>query len=345
MRKLASIQRIKEINPIEGADRIEVATVNGWDVVVKKDLYEEGEKVVYCEIDSFLPIEPEFEFLRKSSYKKLTNDQEGFRLKSIRMRGQISQGLVIPIEDANKIVKRNGARTDLNLENIGTDVSNLLGIVKYEPPIPAQLSGKMKGYFPSFIRKTDQERIQNLTEDYEELKHDTYFVTEKLDGSSVTFYYVDGEFGVCSRNIELLETEDNSYWRACRNLDIEEKLSSYCEYENKNIALQGELIGNGIQKNPYGLKDIDVRFFSVYDIDGASYWSMEDVEELIITILELEMVPVLRLQYILPNDPKELLQMAEGISILNDTEREGLVFVSNQNPNVSFKAISNKFLL
>lgn len=155
-RKLATIQKIREIRPIEGADAIELAIINNWQVVVAKDVgHKVGDFVVYCEIDSFLPIREEFEFLRKSSFKKM-GVQEGFRLKTIKLRGQISQGLVLPISVLE------GSDDAIVIEE-GVDVSEVLGIVKYDPPIPAQLAGKVKGHFPSFIRKTDEERC--LSED------------------------------------------------------------------------------------------------------------------------------------------------------------------------------------
>ena len=188
-RKLASVQIVRDILPIEGADAIEVVVINSWKVVVKKDEFKVGDKVTYFEIDSFLPIKEEFEFLRKSSYKKM-GALEGFRLKTIRLRGQVSQGLV---------TSYNGDADE------GTDLTEELGVVKFEPPIPAELSGIAKGNFPSFLIKTDEERIQNLTKEYSEYKTLIFYEAEKLEGCSVTFYVKDGIFGVCSRNIDLLE--------------------------------------------------------------------------------------------------------------------------------------------
>lgn len=155
-RKLASIRKVENVIPIEGADMIEVSVVGGWKVVTKKGEFKPGDLAIYCEVDSFLPIKEEFEFLRKSSYKKM-GEQEGFRLKTIRLRGQLSQGLLLP-----------ASQEVLSLYKEGDDVTELLGIVKYEPPIPAELAGKVKGMFPSFLRKTDEERIQNLTTEYSE---------------------------------------------------------------------------------------------------------------------------------------------------------------------------------
>lgn len=340
-RKLATIQKIKDLQPIEGADKIELATVNGWKVVVAKDSkYEIGEVVVYCEIDSFLPIKPEFEFLRKTSFKKM-GDREGFCLKTIRMRGQISQGLIIPITAIKDF--------DPNTHEIGQDVSEELGIVKYEPPIPAQLQGKMKGNFPTFIPKTDEERVQNL--DWEEiLKHD-YIVTEKLDGSSCTIYLHNDEFGVCSRNIELTETPDNTYWKVVRELKIEERMRAI---GLENVALQGELIGEGIQRNQYKLKGQTIRFFTMFDIDSQDrkdYWTLHrclrEMNKHFPNVPALETVPCI--YYVgdltIPHIREELLMIAEDRSRLAVTEREGLVFRSVDDPKFSFKVISNKFLV
>lgn len=337
-RKLATVRRIKEILPIEGADRIELAVVDGWKVVVAKDVqHKVGDLVIYCEIDSFLPIREEFEFLRKSSYKKM-GDQEGFRLRTAKMKGQISQGLILPISVLNP------PDTNIYVQPFeGLDVTEMLDIVKYEPPIPANLAGKVKGLFPSFLIKTDEERVQNIAVEYSALcfqsKHQ-FYVTEKLDGSSATFYINNGEFGVCSRNLELLETENNSFWKVARELKLEENLRAL----EKNICLQGELIGEGIQGNPYGIKGQTIRFFSVYQIDSRTRLGIKDLED-ICFMIGLQTVPILESNFLLPNTIEEMLQYAEGKSALNPkTEREGVV-VRSLDGTISFKAISNKFLL
>jgi RNA ligase (TIGR02306 family) len=345
MRKLATIKTIDKLEPIENADKIELATIGGWKVVVAKDVgHQEGNKVVYCEIDSFLPIEPEFEFLRKSSYKKLIDGTEGFRLKTIRLRNQISQGLIIPLEDAVNVMKRKNGEVYYEMLELNKDVSDLLGITKYEPPIPANLSGTVKGNFPSFIQKTDEERIQNLTKEYEQWKSEdhNFYVTEKLDGSSATFYIKDGEFGVCSRNLDLKETEDNTYWKVARELNIEERLRGL----NRNISIQGELIGEGIQKNPYKIKGHTVRFFNVFDIDKFERVGYGEFNDIIVEKLELQTVPILVVPgFELPETISDLLKLSEKKSAMNDkTEREGIVIRSYDN-TISFKVISNKFLL
>lgn len=336
MRKLATIRKINKITPIIGADAIETATVDGWNVVVKKGEFEVGDLVVYFEIDSFLPICEEFEFLRKSSYKKMGED-EGFRLKTIKLRGQVSQGLIIPIPENCTGMQE------------GTDVTEILGVKKYEPPIPAQLEGKVKGGFPSFIVKTDEERVQNMEKDWEtKIRGKSFFVSEKLDGTSFTAYVNGENFGVCSRNLELdLGGEnENSYIKTAKALDLENKMKSI----GFNFAIQGELIGEGIQKNPYNLKGQHLYVFNVFDIDKYEYVSKQEMVGLC-SKMGLNIVPTISTIYTIPNveyqeGVRHLLDYAVGKSLLNKkTEREGLVWVSNEHPRVSFKTISNKFLL
>jgi RNA ligase (TIGR02306 family) len=331
-RKLASIKTITNIRPIEGADKIELASVGGWNVVVAKDVgHKVGDLVVYCEIDSFLPIREEFEFLRKNSYRKML-DREGFRLKTITMLNQVSQGLILPLH----ILPFGETYHD------GQDVTEILGIVKWEPPIPAELQGEVKGDFPAFIFKTDEERVQNLENELPSIRNSgkTFYATEKLEGTSSTFYIRDGEFGICSRNLEFLETEKNTFWRVAREIDLERKMGSF----QKNFALQGELIGEGIQGNPYKIKGQTVRFFNAFDIDTSKHLDLERFKW-VISYLGLETVPILDENFIIPETISELLDIADGKSQLNsDMWREGIVIRSHDR-KISFKVISNKYLL
>lgn len=334
MRKLASIQKIESIHPIPEADNIEAATVNGWTVVVKKGEFSPNDYCVYCEVDSFLPISPKYEFLRKSSYKKM-GDIEGFRLKTVKLRGVISQGLILP---TSVLSTTNYVYNDMPC--VGDDVTELLGIVKYEPPIPAELAGVVKGPFPSFIPRTDEERIQNLTKEFEELRRESYYVTEKLDGTSATFYYNNGEFGVCSRNWELEEAATNTYWKIANELRLKDRLAEL----DRNIAIQGEIIGEGIQGNKYKIKGHKFYLFNVYSITHATKVSLP-LMHMVRDALELESVPLLTVEFILPKTIAEVLAYAEGKSQLNaQIEREGVVIRSTDS-KISFKAISNKFLL
>lgn len=327
MRKLATIRKVDAVLEHSNADRLAIYVVDGWKVIDGKDRYQRGDIVIYCEIDSFLPIQDEFEFLRKSSFKRM-GEQEGFRLKTIRLRGELSQGLLLPLS----VLPKNFKWTVL-----GEDVTELLRIVKYERPIPANLAGVAKADFPSFIPKTDEERIQNLS--YDELKQYSYIVTEKLDGSSWTAYFNDGQIGVCSRNLELLEDENNSLWRMVREYDLESKLPSL----GRNIALQGELIGGKIQGNPYRLNKFDVRIFKVWDIDHRKYLPIDEMIELSAS-LGLETVPILTKGFRLPETVDEALLFADDKSTLFDTHREGVVLYAETNADIHFKIISNNFL-
>ncbi len=194
MRKLATIRTVHEIKSIDGADLIELAVVDGWKCVTKKGEFAVGDSVIYCEIDSLLPVREDFEFLRKSSFKKM-DDREGFRLRTVKLRGQISQGLLINPAILGRPF------------TIGEDVTVELGIVKYEAPIPACLGGEVIGPFPSFVSKTDEERIQNLLDEYDSYRGKSFYVSEKIDGTSFTAFYSNGEFGVCGSNWQFAETE------------------------------------------------------------------------------------------------------------------------------------------
>ena len=330
MRKLASIRKIGNLQPIKDADRIELAIVDGWKVVVNKGVHTIGEMIVYFEIDSMLPIQEEFEFLRKSSYKKMSDGTEGFRLKTIRLRGQISQGLVVPtsvLPTGVPIIE-------------GQDVTKILGVVKYDPPIPPELAGIVIGQFPSFIRKSDEERIQNFVDEYSEMKKFRYFASEKLDGTSCTMYF-NQKFGICSRNLELAEGE-GTQWRLARDSGI---ISNMKEL-GRNLALQGEIIGEGIQKNIYKLRGQEFRLFNIFDIDNYEYLSKYEMLE-IAEQFGLKFVPTIFESIELPETIDEILKLAEGKSVLNpQAEREGLVWVSIDSPKrISFKTISNSFLL
>ena len=372
MRKMATIRRIDELNPIEGADKIEVATVGGWKVVCQRGLYNVGDLAVYCEIDSFIPstIAP---FLTKDGhYPKTYEGVEGERLRTIKLRGQISQGLLMPLFEEKISVNYENRTTERQpylaekfatyqnvdnrpypvwIENItgigwyheeweGLDVSEVLGIVKFEPPVSAQLAGVAKGNFPSQIPKTDQERVQNLKKEIAGSVGKVFEVTEKLDGSSMTVYMIDGVFGVCSRNLDLKESEGNTFWRVARELNLENKMRILGD----NFAIQGELIGEGIQKNPYGIKGQDFYVFDMYDIKLGEYLKPEDCR-INAEQLDLKHCPIIIDYGSVNHTIDELLELAEGKSELNvKTEREGLVFKASDG-SFSFKVISNRFLM
>ena len=345
MRKLAAIRKIDNIKPIEGADAIECAVVGGWTIVVKKGEYQPGDMAVYCEIDSWIPTELA-PFLSKGQTPRVYEGVAGERLRTIKLRGQLSQGLLLPLTTTY-----NGKQICvLGLEG-GEDVTEILGIQKYEAPVPAQLAGEVRGVFPSVVPKTDQERCQNLVAEIAAATESElqFEITEKLEGSSCTMFLdMDGDFHVCSRNLDLKRNEDNSLWRAAIKYNVEQKMR---EADLLGFAIQGELVGPGIQGNIYKLKDIDFFVFDVYDVRGGAYLTPSERRELV-KKLELNHVPVLASKATLYDtlgivDISQLIKFANGRSVLGTIDgplREGIVF-KQVDGGMTFKVISNNYLL
>ena len=371
MRKLAHIEKIIDIQPIPNADKIEVATVLGWKVVSKKDEFKVGDKIIYIEIDSRVPKdEPYFSFLAERNYK----------VKSIKLRKQVSQGLIVPIS----------LLPDGDYQE-GDDVTDILKITKIEedykqPPVNKELQlkqrhkklynkkwfkymmkyawfrklafkfllpKKRKTGWPSWITKTDEERVQNMPWILENKSQ--FFCTEKLDGTSSTFSLkkegMKWKFYVCSRNVVqdtpgkkcYYEDLGNVYWEMAKKYDIENKLrAAVKEYNVKDyITLQGEIIGEGIQKNKYELKGRDLYLFNLI-VDDVKYNPVQ-VAAFALSY-DMKAVPILETEFVLPDTVDELMEFATGNSTLHNTLREGIVFRSHD-MNTSFKCVSNKFLL
>ena len=353
-RKMASVQKIVDLKHIEGADKIEVATVLGWNVVVRKGLFKVGDLVIYCEPDSLIPFTPWSEFLFK-------NGRTGnFRLKTIRLRGQISQGLVLPLTVFGGTIQDYYFKTSKGTYDIyslygsfseGDDVSERLNITKYEPEMPANLRGICKSTFPQWIPKTDETRIQSIPDILQRQRGAWVYVTEKVDGCSMTVYYKDNEFGVCSRNMDLKETDDNQYWKTARDLKLKERLEAFYKGQRRQIALQGELCGPGIQGNKYNLTEHKFLIFNVYDIDKNKYANFEEFI-IIVGALGLEPVPF-DCKFVLAFDSVDaIVKFSKGNSNLNkDVMREGIVIRpvrEEQDEKIgrfSFKVINPEFLI
>lgn len=350
MRKLATIRKIDKLLPIEGADLIVTAVIDGWTVVVKKNEFEVGELCVYFEIDSFLPDgNPAWQHLVEK-HPRMFEGQRGHRLKTVRLRGQVSQGFLAPLS----VLGPPENIFTIGENCIGADVSEQLNIKKFELPIPAELAGKVGGNFPGFIPKTDEERCQNIGDDIFVFNANSkYEITMKMDGTSFTGFAKDGVPGVCGRNWELKIDEDNATNSLVR-MYVDSRLQDVLLAFGKNIAIQGELMGPGIQGNRENLKTHKLFVFNMYDIDAKRY--LEPLErhnvlnELWVMGLNRDMVehaPVLSTGATMAelgiSNVQELLKFAEGPSY-NHPVREGLVF-KRVDGAFSFKAISNLFLL
>lgn len=335
MRKLATIREIEDITPIEGADRIDLAHIGGWRVIVRKGEYSIGDVAIYCEVDSWIPSELA-PFLFKGEPKQY-KDVYGGRLRTIRLRGQVSQGLLLPIDHlkGSPYFPEDGVSFD---DLIGVDVSDFLKIQKWEETLPSNFGGKMKGSFPCFIPKTDQERIQNLREKtISEIISGDYEISEKLEGSSITIFkdQTTGKIRVCSRNIEL-NTEDKD------SIFVKVAFEEGFESIEGHYAFQGELIGKGVQGNIYRCESHRIHVYSVYDFKNGRYLPPKEAS-LLTESFNLRYVPVLEK----PGGLKTLeqfLEFSEGRSVFSNTQREGIV-VKSECGQKSFKVINNKYLL
>lgn len=382
-RKLATIRVIDALQPIEGADLIEKAVVGGWNIVVKKNEFSVGDLCCYVEIDSFLGDgNPAWQFL-VDKQPKMFNGKKGHKLRSMKMRGVISQGFVMPLSALPQI-------TDTA---VGADVTEVLGIEKWEAQLAASLVGQAEGLFPSFIVKTDQNRFQNILGEIfgyddvvipandvrpeiirkaEAVRNQHYEITTKLDGSSMTVF-VNGTFeadengnkstvetvktGVASRNLELKVNEDNagnSFVKMFIDAKLADILTTYKTMTTQNIAVQSELMGPGIQGNQEMLNKTKLFVFDVFLIDERRYALPAErkaiMEQLYTLGLDPELVshvPVLyesvSLEELGITDTASMLKFAEGPS-LNAKSREGVVFKAVDR-QFSFKAISNAWLL
>jgi hypothetical protein len=362
-RKLASIQRIVSLSPIPNADMIEKATVLGWELVVaKKDNFKVGDLVIYCEVDSILPDRPEFEFLRDRK----------FRIKTIKLKGQVSQGICFPVSLVHK-----------TFHTEGRDVTEILGVKKYDPQAEFErkelerLTGIdknrmdkfLKRYswyrklifkptktpFPAFIRKTDEDRIQLFPNACEQWKDVLFEVTEKIDGQSATYFCIPNPkrglfrnkwiFGVCSRNFQLVREDNSSYWTIAKQENLKEKMIKWCDVENLGLIIQGEIIGCKIQGNKYRRNGYEFYLFNGESYDKGKKQSFTQQHQSgFAATMGLKTVPWLYSGQKLPYSIPLAVDSAKGKSVLADVLREGIV-VRNYSRNISFKIINPDFLL
>lgn len=334
-RKLATVRRIDDVVEIENADAIECAIIGGWNVVIKKGEFKAGDLAVYFEIDSWIPKELAPFLFEGKEFEGV----EGARLRTKKLRGVMSQGLLLPISILDT-AKNEECEHDWE---VGDDVTEVLGIKKWDKPINPQLTGLAKGNFPSFIPKTDQERVQNLTKEIEQMQGQEFEVTIKLDGSSITIYSVrneNGEWGdgVCSRNLDLEEGE-SAFWIIAKQENIHEKIRS----TGRQLAFQGEMLNTNIQGNWEKVDKLCMFVYDVYDIDAKKYL-LPDERIALCKELHIPHVPEFNNNVILNFTVQELLLLADGEGMNKGVKREGLVF-KHKHSDFSFKAISNSYLL
>lgn len=340
-RKLATIRQISDVKPIEGADRIVAYQVDGWWVVDSKDKYQVGDVVIYIEPDAFVPTTLAG-FLSKGKEPREYMGIKGEKLRTIRLKGQLSQGLLL--EFSAQLAIKLGAGSGAKFADfLGHDVTEILGIIKWEPPVNPQLAGQTKGNFPSTVIKTDAERCQNLKRqivDWSDAGIE-WEVTEKLEGTSVTFALLGDEFIVCSRNVNLKEDDTNLYWKIAREYDIEKKMR---DAGLNDYAIQGEIWGNGVQGNIY---QVQQQYLSIFTVQyKGQYLTPADRQELC-KKLSLPHSPVLHNDWKIDGKSiDEILLMADGQSVCGTIGclREGLVFKSKDGKHI-WKAVSPNYLI
>lgn len=361
MRRLATIQKIANIVPVENSDSLDCLTIQGWEVVSKRGTFKTGDLCVYFEIDSIVPDKPEFEFLRNKK----------FRIRTIKLRGQVSQGLAIPLDEC--------LPENSYCEN--QDVTDIIGVTKYDPQHDAELkmfaeqairnNNKLNKFlmkfpwyrklmfkpkklsFPNFIRKTDETRVQNLPDVFETEKDTKFEVTCKIDGCSISLFLVKNRkrflwfgkkyiFGVCSRNIHLVKPDNSHYWLIAKQFNIESTLKDLIG-DNDYVVLQGEIIGTNIQGNKYKVNQYDLYAFNLIFSKDNKTLDTVTMSEMLMPY-GIKTVPILETGFKLTTI-NELIKYSNGKSVLNpNVMREGIV-VRNRDKNISFKVISPEFLL
>jgi hypothetical protein len=381
-RKLAHIEVIESLSPIPDADKIEVAKVLGWECVVKKGEFKVGERIVYVEVDSIMPDKPEYEFLRDRK----------FRVRTIKLRGQVSQGLVLPIQSYV-----------LHHLPVGYDVTELLGITKYLSPSEREETEQQqntkhwtknykltkwlwryewfrnyirpitKKWWPEWIAKTDEERIQNLNWDefYANYKDQEVYVTEKIDYQSVTFTgkilpifkgwlgklipIKKYKFVVCSRN-KATENKNSLYWQIAKKYNIKQILK-----ENPNLTIQGEQGSTKVQSNKYGLTEPTMWVFNIIDHEENYHYNCFEIKQFC-DEYNLNAVPILyqelrvdralwrialRTLTSIGSTVQDFVEFSKGKSVLANIPREGVVIrcIVDGRKVFSFKVVNPDFLL
>jgi RNA ligase (TIGR02306 family) len=338
-RRLATIEQVTLVAPIADADAIVRARIRGWDVVVRKDEFTAGDLCVYVEVDTMLDVaDPRFAFLAPRGVRTDAAGNKGHVLKTARLRGQYSQGLALPVAAFPEL-------GPVGPDRLGEDVTAALGLRKWDPPLPAELGGVARGMRPGWIPATDEERVQNLAQIL--TGEADWVATEKIDGTSTTFWVTADDSGVCSRNLDLLDQPGNTLWKLARQLDAHARLRA--SGLGERVALQGETFGEGIQGNPLKVRGHSFAAFRLL-VDGVEVPRGEWPA----WVAELS-VPVHDLPF--PATVDEALAQVETLrsKVSPDRPVEGLVWRAADRTTVttadgerlpaSFKVISNRYLM
>ena len=343
MRKLASIQRVWKTEPIEGADRIELAHVLGWQCVVNRGQFRPMDTAVYFEIDSFLPVRPEFEFLRASSYKKTDVMGEGFRLRTMHFRGQISQGLLLPVDMFPEIPAD---------AEVGSDVSDFLGVRKWEIEERATTGGTVLGNLPYDIPHTDETRVQEEPGLIDAFAGLEYYISTKMDGSSHSIGIDEDGFHVTGHNYEYKDDGSSAFYELVKARGYRAGMEAFLAEEHlTTLTIQGEFCAPGIQRNRLRLTRPEWYVFTVRE-NGKRVGLRRMLA--VCGKLGMDHVPVEEVGTDLPSrypTVEALLERADG-EYPNGGRKEGIVIRPAEpvycpliSASLSMKVVSNKYLL
>lgn len=333
--KLASLETITEILPIEGADRIEIARVQGWQSVIKKGEYKVGDGVIFVPIDTVLPPRPWNEFLWDKN-----DPTKPIRVRTVKLRGTVSQGLIFP----RSLISAQEIWDHQDDSEEDTSIAGMLGITKYEKPVPAHLAGQVAGDFPThLVSKTDEDNLKSNIEALEELKQaDFVEATLKIDGTSATYIKeFDGTFRVCSRNLELRDTETNVHWQMARKYKIQESLVP-------GNCIQGEIAGPGIQGNPAGYAEVSLFVFSTFNLANRKPLSRSSWFNALTTINDQTIkVPIVRLfdtHEFATMTIDTLQEWVNRVTYNNNKPAEGIVFRGYKDGKIMYSQKLQKML-
>ena len=388
-RELAYVVNIDRIEPIVGSDNCEAAVVGGWRVMTRKGTFQARDKAVYFEIDSKVPETETFAFLAPKHYKVKTQKYT-FGGKGL----MISQGLLMSFEDFGwdinayevgdfltetlgvkySVVEDNKRKASVDkYKRMAQRHTKLFKTNKLVQWLYARTWGKKllflflgnkrdkkAAFWPSWVVKTDEERVQNLPQLFP--PDDTeWFVTEKVDGTSTTFTMKKGkrgkyEFYVCSRNVcfdkpekeEKLFYETNVYTEMAIKYNAEEVLKNILEThsEFEFITIQGETYGKSVQQRDYHMENVDFKAFNLifgYKDGTTKRLNPREMTEILTNTYNIPCVPILDEHFKLPNSIDEMVAYADGDSVIDGDYREGVVLRTADGVN-SFKAVSNYYL-
>lgn len=333
-RALVTLQKVTSITVHPNAHSLELAQIQGWQVVIRKDEVAVNETVVYCEVDSLLPLSASW--IPPAVRGRAGEKDEYYRVKSVKIRGELSQGLIIPLT-----LFAPPLPSDLLL---GSDLTDYLEVKKWEPPLDtAEGTHSYLIPFPSqLLPKTDEVRVQSAPSLLASLAGLPYYATLKVDGSSATFLISprNGDFLACSRNYIRPRNDDDFYWQVAEKYGIEEKLRSICP----DFAIQGEIYGPGIQCNRLQVPTISFALFNAYSLSDKRRLTYKEMVELSKT-LSIPLVPVEEVgDQFIPTTVQEILTRSKGFYHGTRNPREGLVW-RPQDGSFSFKVLNNDYLL